>query len=320
MAKHHTVNGNHIAADTLFIEKRRRGLVRFVNALIRHPVLAQEQLVVMFLTVPTELSVWRKQAQVSAQEEFAGKTLPAGLEDSLSSSLNDTFDKVRLGVRQSSEQYIHMCTMVEKLAKYNTVLSNEYTRLGATLTSLMETTTDTYATDSNDVPLLNEGLSANARHLGAHASLLDAECTAWEGGLLEDIKIQRDCLVSVRDMFDRRDRLVKDNIPQLERRILSNENKLVAIRNKPEGQVKPGEAVKVEDAIIKDKQSIVDQHARGVFIKECIRDELIYFNTSLYHISRLHQDWSQERVKYAELAADNWRRLSEEIEAMPVEA
>lgn len=35
------------------MEKRRRGLARFLNALVRHPVLCQEQLVVMFLTVPT---------------------------------------------------------------------------------------------------------------------------------------------------------------------------------------------------------------------------------------------------------------------------
>jgi sorting nexin-8 len=27
--------------------------VRFANALVRHPVLSQEQLVIMFLTVPT---------------------------------------------------------------------------------------------------------------------------------------------------------------------------------------------------------------------------------------------------------------------------
>jgi len=47
------VNGNHLAADNTFIEKRRRGLVRFSNALVRHPVLNQEQLVIMFLTVPT---------------------------------------------------------------------------------------------------------------------------------------------------------------------------------------------------------------------------------------------------------------------------
>lgn len=68
---------------------------------------------------------------------------------------------------------------------------------------------------------------------------------------------------------------------------------------------------------MQDKESIVQQHARGVFIKECLRDELLHFQQSQYHISRLHQDWSQERVKYAELQADNWRRLSDEVEGMP---
>jgi sorting nexin-8 len=47
------VNGNHLSNDNSFIEKRRRGLARFLNAVVRHPVLSQEQLVVMFLTVPT---------------------------------------------------------------------------------------------------------------------------------------------------------------------------------------------------------------------------------------------------------------------------
>lgn len=47
------INGNHIAGDTSFLEKRRRGLVRALNALVRHPVLREEQLVIMFLTVPT---------------------------------------------------------------------------------------------------------------------------------------------------------------------------------------------------------------------------------------------------------------------------
>ena len=47
------INGNHLAADQTFVEKRRRGLARFANALVRHPVLREEQLVIMFLTVPT---------------------------------------------------------------------------------------------------------------------------------------------------------------------------------------------------------------------------------------------------------------------------
>ena len=59
------INGNHLATDSSFLEKRRRGLARFANALVRHPVLREEQLVVMFLTVPTvdaSLSLKRFQA------------------------------------------------------------------------------------------------------------------------------------------------------------------------------------------------------------------------------------------------------------------
>merc|ERR1712036_145781 len=102
-------------------------------------------------------------------------------------------------------------------------------------------------------------------------------------------------------MFDRRERYDRDNIPQLEKRIKNNEDKLSVLRNRPEGQGKPGDIEKVEDAILKDKQSIVAQSARHVFVKECLRDELKFFQHSQYAVSRLHQDWAQERVKYAEL-------------------
>ena len=51
--KNALVNGRHLSSDVAFMEKRRRGLVRFLNALVRHPILSHENLVVMFLTVPT---------------------------------------------------------------------------------------------------------------------------------------------------------------------------------------------------------------------------------------------------------------------------
>ncbi|PGH03588.1 hypothetical protein GX51_04014 [Blastomyces parvus] len=312
------VNGTHLAADSnSFLDKRRKGLVRFANSLVRHPVLNQEQLVVMFLTVPTELSVWRKQATISVQEEFAGKPLPPDLEDSLPPTLNETFDRVRSGIKRSADVYINLCNLLDRLAKRNQGLAADQFRFARALGALTDCTSDAYAVDTNDVPLLNNGINSTAKHLIASQGLLDDEARAWNDGVLEDLKIQRDCLVAMRELFDRRDRYAKDNIPQLERRIESNERKLQELRARPEGTVKPGEVEKVEDAIIKDKESIVQQHARGVFIKECIRDELLYFQMSQYHISRLHQDWSQERVKYAELQADNWRALCEEVEAMP---
>lgn len=314
------VNGTHLAADSSsFLEKRRRGLVRFTNALIQHPILSQEQLVVMFLTVPTELAVWRKQATISVTEEFTDKRLPPDLEDSLPPSLTETFDTVRAGVRRSAEIYIQLCQLLERLAKRNQGLAADSLRFSLALTSLTESSMDTYAIDTNEVPLLNEGINATAKHLSTSQSLLEDEAKAWDEGVLEDLKKERDCLVGMRDMFDRRDRLARDNIAQLERRIETSEAKLEGLRQRPEGTVKQADVEKVENSIIRDKESIVAQHARGVFIRECVRDEIRYFSgASIWHVGRLLQDWSAERVKFSELQAGCWRRLQEEVESMPV--
>ncbi|TQV94385.1 hypothetical protein V2A60_002586 [Cordyceps javanica] len=312
------VNGNHLSNDGAFIEKRRRGLSRFINALVRHPVLSQEQLVVMFLTVPTELAVWRKQATISVQDEFVDRALPPGLEDSLPPTLEELFIKTRSGVVRSAELYINVCNIMDRLVKRTEGVAADHARVAMSLASLTETSADTYATDTNEVPLLNDGLTAMSRHLRTCQSLLEDEGKGWDEGVLEDLKRQRDALVSVRELFERRDRLDKDNIPYLERRIQTNETKLATLRGKPEGIVKPGEIEKVAENIIKDKESIVQQHNRSIFVKECIRDELMNFQQTQYHVSRWNQDWAGERVKYAEMLADNWRRLLDQLEGMPL--
>lgn len=256
-----SINGNHIASDSAFLEKRRRGLVRFANALVRHPVLREEQLVVMFLTVPTELAVWRKQATISVQEEFVGRTLPPTLEDSLPQNLQDTFDTVRSGVVRSADLYINLCSLVERLCKRKEALAGEYGRLNLNLTSLSEASMDTYAIDTNDVPLLNEGINGTAKHVETSKGLIDDEARAWDQGVLEDAKTMRDSLVSVRDMFDRRDRYARDNIPQLERKIQANEQKLQGIRAKGDA-AKPGEADKVANAITAVSSALMDLSLR----------------------------------------------------------
>lgn len=197
------------------------------------------------------MAVWRKQAAISVQEEFTGKTLPPTLEESLPTTLTETFDIVRLGVRQSVEIYVNLCGLLDRLIRRNEGFAADYLRLSLALQSLADTSESTYAIDTSEVPLLNAGLQATAKHLTLSQSLLEDESKAWDGGVLEDLKRQRDALVSVRDMFDRRDRLAKNNIPSLERRIENNTNKLANLRSRPQGTVKPGEIEKVEEAIVK---------------------------------------------------------------------
>ena len=165
-------------------------------------------------------------------------------------NLSETFDTVRAGVRHSAEAYISLCTLLERLAKRNQGVAADYLRFSHALMGLTETSENTYATDTNDVPLLNEGISSTAKHLITSQSLLQDEARAWDEGVLEDFKLQRDTLVSVRDMFDRRDRYARDNIPQLERRIESNEIKLAGLLGRPENApAKPGEQERLEQAV-----------------------------------------------------------------------
>lgn len=195
--------------------------------------------------------MWRKQATISVQDEFAGRPLPPGLEDSLPPTLEELFARTCAGVKRSAELYITVCNLMDRLVKRSEGVAADHARVALSLVSLTEASADTYATDTNDVPLLNDGLQAMSRHLRTAQSLIEDEARAWEGGVLEDLKRQRDALVSLRDLFDRRERLDKDNIPYLEKRIATNEAKLSSLRAKPEGMVKPGEVEKVVEAIIK---------------------------------------------------------------------
>lgn len=188
---------------------------------------------------------------MSVQDEFTGRVLPPELEDSLPSNLSDTLDTVRNGVKRSAEIYINLCMLLERLSKRNEGLAADNLRFSLALQSLTEVTRDTYAIDTNDVPMLNEGISSTAKHLATSQTLLEDEARAWNEGVLEDLKLQRDWLVSMRELFDRRDRYAKNNIPQLERRIENNEKKLQDLRARPEGTVKPGDIEKVEEAIFK---------------------------------------------------------------------
>lgn len=312
------LNGNHLATDKTFIEKRRRGLSRFTNALIRHPVLSQDKLVIDFLTLITEFSVWRKQASITIQDEFSGRSLPPDLEESLPLNLNDMFERSRTGIRRSAGIYTTLCVLMDRLIKRNEGFAAEQSRISRSLVSLSDASEDTYSIVVNDVPLLKKIFINSAKHLNDSQALLNDEAKAWDLGVLEELKKQRDSLVSMRELFDRRDKYDVDNIPILERRILKNKNKLAEIIDKKEEMAKSGEVGRLTEAISKDNRSIVSQNARGIFVKECIFDELKYFQQTQYNICTWNKDWAYERVKYSELQADNWKQLNEVLECINI--
>lgn len=193
---------------------------------------------------------------------------------------------MRSGIRRSADTYIGLCNLLERIEKRHEGVAADYRRFSSALESLTDMSEATYKMDTSEIALLNDGLNSVSKHFNTAQSIMEDEVKAWDVGILEDLKRHRDALVSMRELFDRKDKYAVDNIPYLEKRIRTTEEKLRNTRSKPQEQVKPGEIEKMESSIVADRESIVRQRARNVLIKECVRDELLYFQGSQYHISR----------------------------------
>ena len=98
-----------------------------------------------------------------------------------------------------------------------------------------------------------------ARGLDLVSGVLGDESRAWDEGILEDLKRQRDVLVAMKECFDRKDRLAGDNVTSLEKRITNAELKIQAINAKPDAATKADQIGKLNEQIEKVHKSLLLQ-------------------------------------------------------------
>lgn len=258
----------------------------------------------MFLTVPTELSVWRKQATISIADEFSSTTCPP-LDPPLPA---ETFTTIRSGLRRSADLYINLCTLLDRLEKRQQGVAADYQRFATALRGLTDASEATYAIDTSDVPALNNGLLAVSSAMGMSRTLLLDESAAYDSGALEDLKTLRDSLVTMRELFERVDRaLSNDPVPALKKRIEKNEG-----RGKTDEEI-----AKWKGVVEADKKAVVDWRRRVERIRQNVLEEMEIFARGMGGVGRCHSEWARERVKFAELQAEVWRGLLREVEGMP---
>jgi len=78
-----------------------------MNSLVRHPILRNDDLVITFITVPTELSLWRKSASIPLVEEFTDRELPPDLESRIPAELDSQLDRIRTTLMPAINIYVY---------------------------------------------------------------------------------------------------------------------------------------------------------------------------------------------------------------------
>ncbi|KIJ65593.1 hypothetical protein HYDPIDRAFT_87912 [Hydnomerulius pinastri MD-312] len=105
-----------VQPDAAFLEQRRKGLARFLNTVINHPVIKEDGLLSTFLSEPS-LEAWRKQTSISLEEESASKRVDRIEEMAIPSDLEEKLAVVRGKVNPLIEQWQRICILAERIIK-----------------------------------------------------------------------------------------------------------------------------------------------------------------------------------------------------------
>ncbi|KAI0629122.1 hypothetical protein C8Q77DRAFT_1236453 [Trametes polyzona] len=105
-----------IGADEGFLEQRRRGLTRFINFVVNHPIIKDDGVLASFLTEPS-FEEWRKHTAISYEEESASKRVDRVEEMSIPSDLDDKLAVVRGKISFLIEHWQRICLLTERIVR-----------------------------------------------------------------------------------------------------------------------------------------------------------------------------------------------------------
>ncbi|KAH7890822.1 hypothetical protein F5I97DRAFT_1975354 [Phlebopus sp. FC_14] len=105
-----------VQPDAAFLEQRRKGLARFLNVVVNHPVIKDDGLLATFLTEPS-LEAWRKHNSISLEEESASKRIDRLEEMAIPSDLEEKLAIVRGKINPLIEQWQRICILAERIIK-----------------------------------------------------------------------------------------------------------------------------------------------------------------------------------------------------------
>ncbi|KAF9911933.1 Sorting nexin mvp1 [Lobosporangium transversale] len=330
-----------LGADEAFLERRLRGLTRFMNALVRHPVLRNDPLVVSFLTEPVELALWRKEVVISTEDEFTTRLpISPALAEQIPLALDLELETIKKRLPASIEYYRSMVHVFDRIQKRTEANAADYTRLSLALNALADCERKCHIDDCYNCGQLSQGYNKIGSHFSQTSGLLEEQAHATQRGMVENLKRHRDLLVSVQELLQRRDYSKEGSLSEvLRKRIASNENKLKSLKNSAEtaaaatpnsGSGSPsavGDSVGLYDAQIErvtnninsDRAELEIQNQRAILLQHTLWMEITYYHKCHAQIATMYQAFVHGQMKTCQSLYDNWKALSPTVHDLPME-
>ncbi|KAJ1044715.1 hypothetical protein NDA11_004436 [Ustilago hordei] len=275
------IAGRHLSAENLFIERRRRGLERYLRLLVCHPVLREDKLVQVFLEEVKPVSDWkRKVPALFLDEEGLVKVVNEAERMTIPEDLELKLTQQRQAIPELLERWTNMVALFERIVKRNDAAAADYSRLNFSLLSVVESSSKRWRPESDRSGKTEEVINVTAGAVQEFSELLSSRVSSVSLSTLEGFKAQRDLILSFRDLISRIDRQLVDPIDQLKKRIEANQRKISALTTAtPSNRSASQDQQATLTAQVKqDTASIAKYLNRRVHAKKTVWEELIWFH------------------------------------------
>ncbi|KAI5970791.1 hypothetical protein CANMA_000210 [Candida margitis] len=307
----------------------------FLNQLVKHPVFKEEPIVQSFLSVPSDLATWKKQAKIDYSIEFKGQKIQTDFINTIWPAISEEFLKnwasAEQNIRALIEKWTKLVIIVERHERRQQQMSYDNQKFVEILNQFKKLDTTVYPQDqsssssssssllqNNDIESINSGLTSIGDYYNKSSQVIVDDSYTINTKTLEKLKNYMDYLYSLLELFERSKRLSGNQIDMLNKRIKENEvnfKKMTAENTNG----KEAEINKLRQSIINDKQEIFQQLNRDWLIKQCCFKEYVMFQETQYLISEIWLEWCKDRHKLHEKLTSLSENLSTElINDMPI--
>ena len=307
--------------DPIFLNKRLVGLIRFLNLVVKHPILSKDDLLLTFLTVPTDISTWRRQTKENydTTDEFMDKKISISFMKLWSSNISEQWNDVANHITKTIDTWNKITMVIQRHERRLNQINQENLLLKRFITDFTQMTPILYPieniTNDDTLPEINNDLSVINHHIDEINKLNAKAVDDYTVSIVPKLKDYIGLLISLKNLFERYKIMATNNIPQLQRHVQLNLEKLESMKGKPD--VSGTEYDKIKASISKDRRSISKQINRAWLIRECILHEFTIFQESQFMISDLFKSWVKLNSSYTELSMNQWEKLSNQIDDMP---
>ena len=284
----------HIASDGQFLERRRRGLTRYIESVANHPIMKHDKAVKAFLTETMEFQVWRKihlsrvTIDITLNDEAS---LIGKLTTSQESLIPTSFESILATLKESLPSLIdsltRLCALIERINYRNEQNSSDLIRARLALDSFGEiykglNNGGYHSGRSREIEeetlIFNRDILKLSENIGNIAELQENNTNGRSEALERDLKLQRDLWRSLLILLNKYESKLKhDNIDKIKKKIETSQNRYSTLNNIPSQTRKMKEEEEMKKIILQieeDQNEIERLLNRRAFFKWSITGEI----------------------------------------------